>query len=124
LLTKDEARRIAANIAKLPGLFPRLRPLAIPHGFSYAAGPDMPHPGTNERKYPHIVELAVSEDALDFGLGRSDHALSQFTTHQVAARPYNFEGRQNIYYRWCFADLPTARSFSEQFGGSLHEPNR
>ena len=30
----------------------------------------MPHPGTNERKYPHIVELAVGEDGLDVGLGR------------------------------------------------------
>jgi hypothetical protein len=28
------------------------------------------------------------------------------------------------YYRWCFSDLPTARAFIEQFGGSLYEPNR
>jgi hypothetical protein len=30
----------------------------------------MPHPGTNERKYPNIVELAVGKDGLDVGLGR------------------------------------------------------
>jgi hypothetical protein len=36
---RDEARRIPVNIAKLPGLFPRLRPLVIPRGFSYAAVP-------------------------------------------------------------------------------------
>jgi hypothetical protein len=33
-------------------------------------------------------------------------------------------GEGKTYYRWCFSDPPTARAFFEQFGGSLHEPNR
>jgi hypothetical protein len=66
----------------------------------------MPHPGTNERKYPHIVELAVGEDSLDVGLGR-----------RIILR----EGK--TYYRWCFPDLATAREFMEQFGGGTPQPN-
>jgi hypothetical protein len=27
-----------------------------------------------------------------------------------------------IYYRWCFPDLATARDFHEQFGGILWDP--
>jgi hypothetical protein len=35
-------------------------------------------------------------------------------------------GRQTIrdnqtFSRWCFADLPTARAFVEQFGGALYK---
>jgi hypothetical protein len=52
-------------------------------------------PGTIERKYPHIVELAVGRRGLDVGLDRR-HALSQFATHQAATRPYRFEGGPNV----------------------------
>ena len=31
---------------------------------------DMANPGTNEKKYPHIVEFAVGEKGVDFELGR------------------------------------------------------
>jgi len=78
----------------------------------------MPNPGTNERRYPHIVQLAVGEDGLEVGLGR---------------RIMNFHNRRHIkprhghrtlkkgkaYYRWCFSDLATARTFMEQFGGKV-----
>jgi hypothetical protein len=86
--------------------------------FRYPAGPDMRHPGTIERKYPHIVELAVGDDTLDVGLGRR---IMHFHNSRHIKPRYGHiilkEGK--TYYRWCFADLPTARAFSEQFGGSL-----
>jgi hypothetical protein len=78
----------------------------------------MRHPGTIERKYPHIVELAVGDDTLDVGLGRR---IMHFHNSRHVKPRYGHiilkEGK--TYYRWCFADLPTARAFSEQFGGSL-----
>jgi hypothetical protein len=98
------------SIAKLPELFPR------------SAGPDMRYPGTTERKYPHIVELAVGEDALDVGLGRR---IMHFHSSRHIKPRYGHiilsEGK--TYYRRRFLDLPTARAFIEQFGGSLHEPS-
>jgi len=71
-------------------------------------------PGTIERKYPHIVELAVGRRGLDVGLGRR-------IMHFHSSR--HIKPRQT-YYRWCFSDLATAHAFIEQFGGSLYEPER
>jgi hypothetical protein len=53
----------------------------------------------------------------------SDYGLSQFATHQAAVRQDNFEGRQNILSLVFFGPADGSRFF-EQFGGSLHEPNR
>jgi hypothetical protein len=64
LLTRDEARRSASNIAKLPH---KSRNIQVRHG-------------------------------------------------------RNIRIETQIYFRWCFSDLETARSFVEQFGGTIH-PN-
>jgi hypothetical protein len=73
-------------------------------------------PGTIERKYPHIVELAVGRRGLDVGLGRR---IMRFHRHGHIGLK---EGQ--TYYRWCFSDLATAHAFIEKFGGSLYEPER
>jgi hypothetical protein len=38
-------------------------------------------------------------------------------TIQFAGRP--MPENQQIFYRWCFSDLATARDFIEQFGGEF-----
>jgi hypothetical protein len=74
----------------------------------------------NERKYPHIVELNVVAKGLDIGLSR--RIIDFHNTRHIRPR----HGRSTIprgegetYYRWCFSDLETARSFAEQFGGTI-----
>jgi hypothetical protein len=62
-----KARRIAVNIARLPGVYPQvggLRRLGV------TGGRDMPQrlnwkAVANESKYPYIVELLVVDDKLD-----------------------------------------------------------
>ena len=76
---------------------------------------------TNERKYPYIVELAVDTDELSVELSR--RMLNFHKSRNIQVR----HGRRirietQIYFRWCFSDLETARSFVEQFGGRIH-PN-
>ena len=72
----------------------------------------------NERKYPHIVELAVATDQLNAQLTRriiDFHKLRHIETrhgHRVVRE-------SQIYYRWCFSYLATACDFAEQFGGEL-----
>jgi hypothetical protein len=80
-------------------------------------------PGTIERKYPHIVELAVSKYGLDVGLGRRImHFHNSLHTKPRHGHIVLKEGQ--TYYRWCFSDLATAHAFIEQFAGSFHEPER
>jgi len=86
-----------------------------------------PHTGrgiTNERKYPYIVAIAVAGKGLDIGLNRRIMAFHTARhiqlRHGRSANPKGGEGE--VYYRWCFSDLETARSFVEQFGGTIH-PN-
>ena len=58
---------------------------------------------TNEREYPHIVELAVATDELDFQLSRQIidfHKLRHIETRHGRRL---VRGSQ-IYYRWCFSD--------------------
>jgi hypothetical protein len=82
----------------------------------------MPHPGTNERKYPHIVELAVGRDGLDFGLGR--RILAFHNSRHIRPRHGHIVLRKSkIYYRWCFSDSATAREFMEQLGGEAPQPD-
>jgi hypothetical protein len=82
----------------------------------------MAHPGTNERKYPHIVELAVGKDSLDVGLGR--RILAFHNSPHIRPRHGHIVLREGkIYCRWCFSDSATAREFMGQFGGEAPQPN-
>jgi hypothetical protein len=82
----------------------------------------MPHPGTNERKYPHIVELAAGKDSLDVALGR--RIMAFHNSRHIRPRHGHIILREGkTYYRWCFSDLATAREFMEQFGGGAPRPN-
>ncbi len=71
----------------------------------------------NERKYPYIV----AGKGLDIGLNRRIMAFHNARhiqpRHGRSAIPKGREGEAN--YRWCFSDLETARSFVEQFGGTI-----
>jgi hypothetical protein len=75
---------------------------------------------TNESKYPNIVELAVAADGLDIEL--SHRVIGFHKSRHIEPR----HGRRivrggQVYYRWCFSDLATARDFIDQFGGELCE---
>jgi hypothetical protein len=83
----------------------------------------MANPGTNEKKYPHIVEFAVGEKGVDFELGR--RIIDFHKSRRIKLR----HGRiilkaGKTYYRWCFSDLAMARVFMEQFGGEVARPVR
>jgi len=83
-----------------------------------------PHTGrgiTNEREYPYIVELAVDTDKLSVELSRRMLHFHKSRNIQVR-HGRNIRIETQIYFRWCFSDLETARSFVEQFGGTIH-PN-
>ena len=107
------ARRIAANIAKLPGFFlsehlELFLWLLLPGG--------MPHPERMRGNTPHIVELVVGRHGLDVGLGR--WIMHFHSSRHIKPRHGRIIfGVGKVYYRWCFTDLPTARTFIEQFGG-------
>jgi hypothetical protein len=72
----------------------------------------------NERKYPY------NGKGLDIGLNRRimtfHNARHIQPRHGRSAISKGGEGE--AYYRWCFSDLEIARSFVEQFGGTIH-PN-
>jgi hypothetical protein len=73
---------------------------------------------TNEIKYPNIVELVVAVDGLEVELAR--RIIEFHKSRHIEPRHGRRIHRENqIYYRWCFSDLATARAFLEQFGGSL-----
>jgi hypothetical protein len=73
---------------------------------------------TNEREYPHIVELAVATNELDFQLSR--RIIDFHKLRHVETRHGRRVVRESqISYRWCFSDLVTACDFAEQFGGHL-----
>ena len=87
-----------------------------------AGGPDMPHAGTTERRYPHIVELAVGKDGLDVGLGRRIIAFHN-SRHIKPRHGHIILKEGETYYHWCFSDLAMAHAFVEQFGGTVYKPN-
>jgi hypothetical protein len=100
------------NIAKLPELL--FKKLFLPGSLH------MPHPGTNERKYPYIAELAVDEDGLDVELGR--RILHFHNSRHLKPRHGNIVLKERqTYYRWCFSDLATAHAFIEQFGETVYK---
>src|SRR5262245_54988954 len=77
---------------------------------------------TNESKYPYIVEIPVADDKLDVEFSR--RIMGFHRSRKIDAR----HGRRTvsegqIYFRWCFSDLATARAFMEQFGGE-HLPSK
>jgi len=77
-----------------------------------------PKAAANESKYPNIVELAVGGNGLDVTLGRriiNFHKSRHIQPHH--GRTINRQ--KQIFYRWCFSDLATARDFIEQFGGEF-----
>ena len=72
----------------------------------------------NESKYPNIVELRVPADGLDVALGRrivNFHRSRHIHPHHGRA----IIRQKQIFYRWCFSDLATARAFIDQFGGEF-----
>jgi hypothetical protein len=72
----------------------------------------------NERKYPHIVELAVDTNELDIQMSRriiDFHKLRHIETRHGR----RVVKESQIYYRWCFSDLAVACDFAERFGGEL-----
>jgi hypothetical protein len=78
-------------------------------------------PGTIERKYPHIVELAVGKHGLDVGLGR--RIMHFHNSRHIKPRHGHVvlkEGQR--YYHWCFSELTTAQAFIEQFSGEISQP--
>ena len=76
---------------------------------------------TNETKFPHIVELAVADDELDVELSR--RIMDFHRSRKIQARHGRRIVREGqIYFRWCFSDLDTARPFMEQFGGEVLQP--
>jgi hypothetical protein len=68
----------------------------------------------NESKYPNVVELAVGGNVLDVTLGR--RIINFHNLHPHHGR--TIIRQRQIFYRWCFSDMGTAREFIEQFGGS------
>jgi len=75
-------------------------------------------PGAIERKYPHIIELAVGKRSLDVGLGR--RIMHFHNSRHINPRHGHIVLKNGqMYYRWCFSDLATALAFIEQFGGTV-----
>jgi hypothetical protein len=75
---------------------------------------------SNERKYPNIVELAVTSDGLEVAL--SSRIIDFHKSRHIQPRHGRTVLRERrTYYRWCFSDLATACDFIEQFGGALRE---
>jgi hypothetical protein len=95
-----------------------------PASWFRSSGYDMLHPRSgrsvsNEKNYPYIVELAVSAEPLDIDLSR--RIVMFHRSRQVEPRHGRTVLRESqLYYRWCFGNLSTARAFLEQFGGELH----
>src|SRR5215831_4241275 len=66
-------------------------------------------PGAIERKYPHIVELAVGKHGLDVGLGR--RIMHFHNSRHIKPRHGHIVLKERqTFYRWCFSDLATAQA--------------
>jgi hypothetical protein len=77
----------------------------------------------NEIKHPYVVEVAVAGDALDLELSRQ---IIQFHKSRHIQPRYGRRTktrRGQFYYRWCFSDLSTARSFADGFDGAFCKPS-
>jgi hypothetical protein len=70
----------------------------------------------NERKFPHVVELLIPANGLDFKTNRE--ILEFHSSHSIPVR----YGRMRIvagqnHCRWCFAHPAVADEFCSRFGG-------
>ena len=75
-------------------------------------------PGTIERKYPHVVELAIGKYGLDVGLGR--RIMHFHNSRHINPRHGHIVLKNGqMYYRWCFSDLarpwPSSNRLAERF---------
>jgi len=78
---------------------------------------------TYERKYPNVIELAVTAEGLDIALSR--HIMHFHKSRHIQPRHGRTIIREGqFYYRWCFADLAAAQAFVEQFGGCPASPEK
>jgi hypothetical protein len=73
---------------------------------------------TNEYRHPYIVQLPVDRAGFEFKLNRRIQAFHKLRGIEPRYGRSITEGDQ-IYCRWCFSDLATARAFVEQFGSVL-----
>jgi hypothetical protein len=71
-----------------------------------------------ESKYPYIIELALTDRALDVGLSCRIMNFHR-TRHMQPRHGHTAILKEGRIFRWCFSDLDTAQAFIEQFGGSL-----
>ena len=77
-----------------------------------------PKAAANESMYPNIVELAVGGNGLDVTLGR--RIINFHKSRHIRPRHgRSINTQQQIFYRWCFSDLATARDFIDQLGGEF-----
>jgi hypothetical protein len=72
----------------------------------------------NESKFPNIVELVIASDELDVALNRRIMDFHN-ARHIKPRHGQRIKKEGELYYRWCFSDLATARDFIEQFGGEF-----
>jgi hypothetical protein len=73
---------------------------------------------SNESNYPYIVEIAIADDKLDVEVSRE--MMDFHKSRKIQTRHGRRIVRENqVYFRWCFSDLATARDFLEQFGGEI-----
>ena len=77
----------------------------------------------NEKEYPYIVELVIAGGKLDVESSR--RMMNFHRSRKIQARYGRRIIREGqIYFRWCFSDLETARAFMEQFDGEVLQPER
>ena len=119
-----EARRIAANIARLPVFIPQVTRIALSARADMICANHLAGGAVaNESKYPYIVELVVADDKLDLEVSRRIMDFHRLRKIQVRHGLRIVTERQ-IYFRWCFSDLGTAEAFIEQFGGEVLLPEK
>ena len=67
-------------------------------------------PGTNERKYPHVVQLAVGKHGLDVEFGR--RIMHFHNLQHIKPRHGHIVFKEGqTHYRCCFSDLAMAHAF-------------
>jgi hypothetical protein len=91
------------------------------HRTAYCARPRRhAAPGAIERKYPHIVQLAVGTHGLDVGLSR--RIMHFHNSRHINPRHGHIVLKEGqTHYRWCFSDSTTTQAFVEQFDGEISQ---